>query len=168
MPDPPMLPTTCSANRSSLTEGAVHTNALQVDLMPVLQPLCQPAPERLQLSETWTLEPGRIVTTLELPQAKALCDASDWCTLLPMTLYKSACTAQFHSSLELKPVSGSDQLFLSALSCRRHIHQTQWNQPKGFGPSTESPADARLFSLLRHAFHETLTSLGADWKHKRI
>jgi len=50
MPDPPMLPTTCSANRSSLTEGAVHTNAFQVDLKSALQPLCQPATQRLQLS----------------------------------------------------------------------------------------------------------------------
>jgi len=50
MPDPPMLPTTCQADRSSLTEGAVHTNVFQVDLMSALQPLCQPATERLQLS----------------------------------------------------------------------------------------------------------------------
>jgi len=85
-----------------------------------------------------------------------------------MALYKSAWTVRFHSSLELKPVADSGPLFLPALSCRRHIYPSQWDQPKGFGPSTESPTDARLFSLLRHAFHETLTSRGADWKHKRI
>ncbi|WP_223515259.1 hypothetical protein [Pseudomonas sp. GL-R-26] len=62
-----------------------------------------------------------------------------------MALYKSACTARFHSSLQRNPVSGCDQLFLSALSCRRHIHHAQWDQPKGFGPSTKSLADAGLF-----------------------
>jgi hypothetical protein len=65
--------------------------------------------------------------------------------MLRRALYKSACTTRFHSSWERKPVSGSDQLFLSALSCHRHIHPPQWDQPNGFGPSTKSLAIAGLF-----------------------
>src|SRR3989344_570760 len=44
MPDPPMLPTTCAASRSSLTERAAHL--FQRGLMGFMQGLCQPNARR--------------------------------------------------------------------------------------------------------------------------
>ncbi|WPN27712.1 hypothetical protein QMK54_17895 [Pseudomonas sp. P5_109] len=102
--------------------------------MSALQPLCQPATERLQLSANTDSWAWGMVTALELLRAKARRGASDWCTLLRMALYKSARTVRFHSSFELKPVSGNPycrdpSLYDKALIIQGFIVSSRANAP---------------------------------------